>query len=402
MNAPIFETANFTANPVNILVTVQPSISGRSFTVDGTAYTTAQTFSWVPGNSHTIATTSPQSGGTGIQYVWSSWSDGGAISHTVAPTVATTYTANFTTQYYLTEGYGAGGSSVSPGTGWYNSGASFIVSATPASGYSFSSWTGSGTGSYSGNSPSPTITMNGPISEMASFTANPVNISVTVQPSISGRSFTVDGTAYTTAQTFSWVPGNSHTIATTSPQSGGTGIQYVWSSWSDGGAISHTVAPTVATTYTANFTTQYYLTEGYGAGGSSVSPGTGWYNSGASFIVSATPASGYSFSSWTGSGTGSYSGTSPSPTITMNAPITELANFIAITPPNFGSSHISGGALQTTLSGLSAGENVVLQASTDLKNWTPAQTKVASGSTLIFTNIINPAMKVQYFRVMVQ
>jgi hypothetical protein len=336
MNGPISEMANFTANPVTISVTVQPSLSGRSFTVDGSTYTTAQTFNWVPGNSHTIATTTPQSGGTGIQYVWSSWSDSGAMSHIVAPTVATTYTANFTTQYYLIEGYGTGGSSVSPGTGWYNSGASFSVSATPASGYSFSSWTGSGTGSYSGSSASPTITMNGPISEMANFTANPVTISVTVQPSLSGRSFTVDGSTYTTAQTFSWVPGNSHTIATTSPQSGGTGIQYVWSSWSDSGAISHTVAPTVATTYTANFTTQYLLTTGYGTGGSSVSPGSGYYNSGASVSVSETPASGYSFSSWTGSGTGSYSGSSASPTITMNAPITELANFVLIpdtTPP---------------------------------------------------------------------
>jgi hypothetical protein len=314
--------------------------------------------------------------------------------------VATTYTANFTTQYLLTTGYGTGGSGVSPSGGWYNSGASVGLSAMAASGYSFSSWTGSGTGSYSGSVASPTITMNGPISEMANFAQ--VNISVTVQPGTSGRSFTVDGTAYTTAQTFSWVPGNSHTIATTSPQSGGTGIQYVWSSWSDGGAMSHTVAPTVATTYTANFTTQYLLTTGYGNGGSGVTPNSGWYNSGANVALGATAASGYSFSNWTGSDTGSYSGSVASPTITMNGPISEMANFTAITPPSFSSSHISGGALQTTLSGLSTGETVILQTSTDLKNWMTDQTKVASGSTLIFTNTINPAMKVQYFRVMVQ
>jgi len=36
---------------------------------------------------------------TGIQYVWSSWSDSGAMSHTVAPSANMTYTANFTTQY---------------------------------------------------------------------------------------------------------------------------------------------------------------------------------------------------------------------------------------------------------------------------------------------------------------
>jgi len=223
------------------------------------------------------------------------------------------------------------------------------ISATPASGYSFSSWTGSGSGSYSGSSASPTITMNGPITELANFTAN--NISVTVQTSPSGRSFTVDGITYTTPQTFSWVLGNSHTIATTSPQSGGTGIQYLWSTWSDGGATSHTVAPTVGTTYTANFTTQYYLTMGYGTGGSSVSPGSGWYNSGTSMGLGATPASGYNFSSWTGSGTGSYSGSSPSSSITMNAPITELANFVLIpdtTPPTVSISSPTSGQTFTT------------------------------------------------------
>jgi hypothetical protein len=229
------------------------------------------------------------------------------------------------------------------------------------------------------------------------------NISVTVQPSISGRSFTVDGNTYTTAQTFSWVPGNSHTIATTSPQSGGSGIQYVWSSWSDGGAMSHTVAPTVGTTFTANFTTQYYLTEGYGTGGSNVNPGGGWYNSGASFSVSATPASGYSFSSWTGSGSGSYSGSSPSPTITINGPITELANFTTnSSQPCFGGSYVSGGKLETTLSGLSSGKTVIIYSSTDLKNWTPIQTNIVSGSTLTFTNTVNPAVSSLFFRAVVK
>src|SRR5205823_10715894 len=61
-------------------------------------YSSTQTFSWVPGSSHTIATTSPQSGATGVRYVWSSWTGGGAISHTVAPTTNKTYTATFNTR----------------------------------------------------------------------------------------------------------------------------------------------------------------------------------------------------------------------------------------------------------------------------------------------------------------
>lgn len=57
----------------------------------------------MPGSSHTIATTSPQSGGTGIQYVFDNWSDRVAISHSITvPPTATTYTASFNTQYQLT------------------------------------------------------------------------------------------------------------------------------------------------------------------------------------------------------------------------------------------------------------------------------------------------------------
>ena len=158
--------------------------------VDGTGYTAAQTFSWAPGSSHTIATTSLQSGGTGIQYVWKSWSDNGAISHTVAPTTNKTYTATFTTQYYLTMITGTGGT-VSPASGWKNSGTPISISATPTNNtlvsYNFNGWSGTGTESYSGTNNPASITMNSPITETASFTQNPVQ--VTVQTSPTGQSF---------------------------------------------------------------------------------------------------------------------------------------------------------------------------------------------------------------------
>jgi Divergent InlB B-repeat domain len=169
MGGPITENAAFTQN--NVQVTVRTNPAGLSFSVDSTPYTTAQTFSWLPGSSHTIATTSPQSGGTGVRYVWTSWSGGGAISHTVAPTTNKTYTATFTTQYYLTMTHGTGGT-VTPASGWKNSGATISISATPATGYHFTNWTGTGTGSYSGTNNPASITMGGPISEAATFTHN--------------------------------------------------------------------------------------------------------------------------------------------------------------------------------------------------------------------------------------
>ena len=272
---------------------------------------------------HTIATTSPQSGGTGVRYVWTNWSDGGAISHTVAPTTNKTYTATFGKQYYLTMTHGTGGT-VTPTSGWRNSGTAISISATPSSGYSFATWNGSGVGSYSGTNNPASITINGPITENSAFT--PSAVQVTVQTNPTGRTFTVDGNSYTATQSFSWQAGSSHIIATTSPQSGGTGVRYVWANWSDGGAISHTVAPTTNKTYTATFRKQYYLTMTHGTGGT-VTPTSGWRNSGAAISMSATPANGYSFTTWSGRGTGSYWGTNNPASITMGAPITEAATF---------------------------------------------------------------------------
>ncbi|MBI4710178.1 MAG: matrixin family metalloprotease [Nitrospirae bacterium] len=150
-------------------ITVTTSPSGGQITVDGTNYTAPQTFSWVPGLSHAIGVSSPQSGGAGVQYVYSSWSDGGTQNHTItAPSSPTTYTANFTTQYQLTTTAGpAAGGSVNPNcpTGcWYDSGASVPVTATANAGYTFTGWSGacSGTGTC-------TVTMTSAKSVTASF-----------------------------------------------------------------------------------------------------------------------------------------------------------------------------------------------------------------------------------------
>src|SRR5438046_1809495 len=67
-----------TATPT-VQVTVQTTPAGVTFTVDGTTYSSTQTFSWARGSSHAIATTSPQNGATGVQFVWTRWSDSGAI-----------------------------------------------------------------------------------------------------------------------------------------------------------------------------------------------------------------------------------------------------------------------------------------------------------------------------------
>ncbi len=155
----------------SVYTTVTTSPSGEQINVDGTTYTAPHTFSWAAGSSHTLGVASPQSGGTGTQYVFSSWSDG-ALQTTdkiTTPSVATTYTALFTTQYQLmTSVNPAGGGSVNPNCPagcWINSGVTSLTAVANA-GYTFSSWSGS----ISSTGNPYALSMNGQKTVMANFT----------------------------------------------------------------------------------------------------------------------------------------------------------------------------------------------------------------------------------------
>jgi hypothetical protein len=177
-NAVVNNDGNTTVNvslgssppPPTVSVTVTTSPSGLTIAADGVTFTAPHTFSWAPSSGHTIAVTTPQNASASAQLVWANWSDGGGISHGIfAPASGTaTYTAAFTQQYFLTMTAGSGGT-VSPSSGFFNAGQAVGISATPSSGESFSAWAGSGTGSFTGSTASASVTMNGPISETASF-----------------------------------------------------------------------------------------------------------------------------------------------------------------------------------------------------------------------------------------
>lgn len=96
---PGFGTNTFTmtntAPPVQI--TIGTSVPGLSFSVDGFTFTATKTFSWEPGSSHTLATSSPQSLIAATQYGFTVWSDGtNTLSYTIiVPSNPTSYIANF-------------------------------------------------------------------------------------------------------------------------------------------------------------------------------------------------------------------------------------------------------------------------------------------------------------------
>jgi hypothetical protein len=318
---------------IEVSVTVTTSPGSLSITVDGTTYTAPQSFNWVVGSTHTLNTTSPQSGPAGSQYVWSSWSQGGTQSQTVtAPSSSTTYTANFTTQYQLTTlASPAADGSVTPASGQYfASGALIPVTATANSGFQFNNWTSTGGSFGSTTSASTNFTMP---SAAATVTGNfvPATVQITITTSPANLLVSVDGGTLTAAPLVeTWNQGSSHTIATTSPQSGGAGIQYAFTSWSDGGAISHGITvPTTAATYTASFATQYQLTTAANpSAGGTVSPNSGnYYNNGTVVPLIATANAGYTFTNWTGNVANAGSATT---SITMTSPQSVTANFSLI------------------------------------------------------------------------
>jgi uncharacterized protein (TIGR03437 family) len=363
-------------------VTIQTSPTGRQFIVDGGAVQTApQTLSLSQG-SHTITVATSQSGTAGTQYVFTSWSDAGAASHSITVGAsAATYTASFRTQYQLTisAAPGAGGAVKPASAAFYDSGTAVPISATANNGYTFTSWSGS---VASPSSASTTVTMSAPQTVIANFALTPA--SITIQTSPTGRQFTVDGGAAQTApQTLSLSQG-PHTIAVATPQSGTAGTQYVFTGWSDGGAASHSITVgATPTTYTASFKTQYQLTisASPGAGGA-VTPASGvFYDSGTSVPISATANSGYSFTGWSGSVAAP---ASASTTVTMNAPQTVTASFAAPTGVTIQTSplglqfSVDGGAAQTapqTLS-LSQGSHTITVVTTQ---------QGATGTQYVFT-----------------
>lgn len=129
-----------------------------------TATTASINFSALNG-TYTFTDAGVIAGATGVQFVTPVTNgtvtvDGSNVSETIP----------YSTQYYLTTAaIPPTGGTVTPSSGWYAAGASVTLSATNATGYVFLNWSGVGNGNYSGTNPQPTITMNGPIFENASF-----------------------------------------------------------------------------------------------------------------------------------------------------------------------------------------------------------------------------------------
>src|SRR3989442_8765013 len=110
--------------PINVTITSVPS--GRRVSLDGATRIAPAVYS-VAAGPHTIAVASPQAGAPGWQYVFSSWSDGGAMSHAINVVTNMTVAVSFTTQVLLTVNSAQGGVT---GGGWYDLGLMATITAT--------------------------------------------------------------------------------------------------------------------------------------------------------------------------------------------------------------------------------------------------------------------------------
>ncbi len=240
--------------------------------------------SYLQGSFPTILAT-PNTG-----YAFTSWTGNGVTSPLYASTTvnmsqARIVSANFSPlSYSLTVNSGSGGSAT--GSGIFNYGNTPTITASPSVGHAFLSWSGSGVTNPS--NASTTVSMTGNRTVTANFQPLTYALNLTAG---SGGSVTGSGN-FTHGQT---------PIITATASTG-----FVFSSWSGDGianpaSASTTVNMTQARSVSASFVPATYTLSLTAGTGGSVS-GAGVYNHGSTPTITATPDTGYSFSSWSGSG----------------------------------------------------------------------------------------------------
>ena len=278
----------------------------------------------------------------GEKYRWNmqAHSPGGwsAVSNTLyfqAPTPTVSYTLSVNLQ-------GQGTASLSPSGGTYVSGTQVTLTATPASGWQFSGWGGDLSGSQ--NPATITMTSNKSVTVLFTQQSSPSaptalspgsssegTVISTLTPTLQWSS--VSGADYYAVAISQYPYGSSYIIynpqqvyGTSITVPGGTlsaGVKYRWNMQAHGpggwSAVSNTLyfqAPTPALNYTLTVNLQ-------GQGMVSLSPSGGTYVSGTQVTLTATPASGWQFSDWSGDLTGSQN---PA-TVTINSNKSITATF---------------------------------------------------------------------------
>jgi uncharacterized repeat protein (TIGR02543 family) len=222
-------------------------------------------------------------------------------------TVYATFTQNTYTLTVLTTGQGT----VSPGNQTYMSGSIVDLTATAASGWSFSGWSGDVSAAAA-----TSIVIDSNKVVTATFTRNTYTVSFSasgIAADYSGGVLTVDGVVYNMADlplSFNWQYGTSHSYQFGSTLDATATKRYVYNAISGLSSTQNgTLTVTQAGTITAAYETQYQLTVQTSQG---TANGGGWYPAGSTATASvqtstvqSTDNTRYVLSGWSGSASGS-------------------------------------------------------------------------------------------------
>ena len=321
LDAPKTITANFAATAPDVRIDTNTSVvvSVSGVGCPSGAYTAPITLSITNGVTCTL-TVQPPAGTADTRSSFSRWADGTlSATRTIVASPGAVYTIVMTTEYRLMR-LVSGAGSVSGSDAFYAAGSTVQLTATAGAGYQFASWSGSATGTAN----PLTVIMNGPKTFTANFTLGLVGVLI---DSNVAAAFSVSGAGcpagtYTAPAAVSWIAGSTCNINVVSPQ-GGTDTRFVFNRWSDGSTANpRAIIAAPSAVYTLVWSVEYKLTRTV-SGQGSVSGADGFYPSGSSVSLTATPAADYQFSGWTGGAAGS----SNPLTVRMDGPTTIAANF---------------------------------------------------------------------------
>ena len=322
MNSPITETATWEHQYQLTIVSPQGTVTGNNTWYDVGTTATATL------DSGTVA------GSTGTQYIFAGWTGGASgsalTSNPITMSGPMTATASWTTQYFLTTTTTHG---TVTGSGWYNAGTSATATlnaltspGTSGVQYAFTNWATDASGTAL---TSNAITMNAPKTASTVWQTQ-YNLTLTqtgVGSDFTGDLIIVNGNAYNASGYSTWANANSgytFSYAPTATVSDTTTRYLITGVTGNTTATSITVA--APTTVTATYSTQYYLT--VTSQYDSPSPTSQWYDNNTSITAYvSSPASGYTCSGWSGTGSVPSSGSSSVTTFAITAPSTITWNW---------------------------------------------------------------------------
>ena len=358
----IYLTINYTINSFSIITVVSP---------EGAGTLTASETSAAPGTTITLTAT-PATG-----YYLSSYNNNQSVAISnnafTMPSGAITVTANFAKiNYTVTAAVNpSGGGSLTLSKTSATMGDTVTLTATPATGYQFSSYSNTG-GTISGN----TLTMPaGNVTVTANFTMVSYTVTAAVSPS-GGGTLTLSKSSATMGDTVTLTANAS------------TGYKFSKYTTTGGTISGNTLTmPAGNVTVTANFTKiSYTITKASspsGAGTVTTNPASS-ATMGTSVAVSQTPAAGYYFNGWQ---------TSPSVTISNGAftmpagNITVTAKYLKRSTASLNATSMTGGAsvvLTITTESTAYKHKYKLSFGSGMET---AETEVAAGTTSVMISV---------------